>query len=82
MFKNYKLSDRPVHHIYAFLWLLVFAYFTYLIYSGEIFEAVHGKVHIVAILLAWIVGYIGLTATSLLCFSIGLIVAFKISFVK
>jgi len=66
MFKNKKLSKNPLHYIYAIIWIVLFGSIAYYIYSGAAFKPENGKIHLVAILIAWVVEYLGLTITSLL----------------
>jgi hypothetical protein len=66
MFKNKKLSKNPLHYVYAILWIMLFGSIAYYIYSGAAFKPENGKIHLVAILIAWVVEYLGLTITSLL----------------
>ncbi|WP_367210025.1 hypothetical protein [Sphingobacterium sp. R2] len=66
MFKNRRLSKNPLHYIYAVLWIVLFGSIAYYIYSGAAFKPDNGKIHLVAILIAWLVEYLGLTLTSLL----------------
>lgn len=82
MFKNYELSKNPMDFVYAVLWIVIFTAFAYYIVSGNMFQPKNGKIHIIAILIGWIVEYIGLIGTGLLFFLIGVSIAFKIAFVK
>ncbi|MGB3107537.1 hypothetical protein D3C87_139510 [compost metagenome] len=66
MFKNKKLSNNPLHYVYAMIWLVLFGSIAYYVYSGAAFKPENGKIHLVAILIAWVVEYLGLTITSLL----------------
>ncbi len=66
MFKNKKLSKNPLHYVYAMIWLVLFVSIAYYVYSGAAFKPENGKIHLVAILIAWVVEYLGLTITSLL----------------
>ncbi|WON92349.1 hypothetical protein ACLCDV_19920 [Sphingobacterium sp. Lzh-3] len=66
MFKNKKLSKNPLHYVYAMIWLVLFGSIAYYVYSGAAFKPENGKIHLVAILIAWVVEYLGLTITSLL----------------
>ena len=66
MFKNKKLSKNPLHYVYAVIWLVLFGSIAYYVYSGAAFKPENGKIHLVAILIAWVVEYLGLTITSLL----------------
>lgn len=66
MFKNRRLSKNPIHYVYAVLWIVLFGSIAYYIYSGAAFKPDNGKIHLVAILIAWVVEYLGLTMTSLL----------------
>ncbi|WP_448138993.1 hypothetical protein [Sphingobacterium siyangense] len=66
MFKNKKLSKNPLHYVYAVIWLVLFGSIAYYVYSGAAFKPENGKIHLVAILIEWVVEYLGLTITSLL----------------
>lgn len=66
MFKNRKLSKNPLHYVYAIIWILLFGSIAYYVYSGAAFKPENGKIHLVAIVIAWVVEYLGLTITSLL----------------
>jgi hypothetical protein len=66
MFKNKKLSNNLLHYVYAMIWLVLFGSIAYYVYSGAAFKPENGKIHLVAILIAWVVEYLGLTITSLL----------------
>ena len=66
MFKNTRLSKNPLHYAYAVLWIVLFGSIAYYIYSGAAFKPDNGKIHLVAILIAWMVEYLGLKMTSLL----------------
>lgn len=66
MFKNKKLSKNPLHYVYAVIWLVLFGSIAYYVYSGAAFKPENGKIHLLAILIAWVVEYLGLTITSLL----------------
>lgn len=66
MFKNKKLSKNPLHYVYAMIWLVLFGSIAYYVYSGAAFKPENGKIHLVAIPIAWVVEYLGLTITSLL----------------
>ena len=61
MFKNKKLSKNPLHYVYAMIWLVLFGSIAYYVYSGAAFKPENGKIHLVAILIAWVVEYLGLT---------------------
>ncbi len=72
MFKNKKLSKNPLHYVYAMIWLVLFGSIAYYVYSGAAFKPENGKIHLVAILIAWVVEYLGLTITSLLILLYGI----------
>ena len=73
-----KLSTNPLHYVYALVWFGVFAYFAFYIFSGQIFQPDdHGKIHIVAIMIAWVVQYLTQVGTGILVLLIGLFVAYK-----
>lgn len=82
MFKNYEFSKKILDYVYAVIWFMVFTAFAVYIFSGEMFEPVNGKIHLVAILVAWIVEYIGLIATGSLFFIFGIYKALKTVLVK
>lgn len=75
-----KMSKKPLDILYAILWIGIFGALAVYIYSGKVFEPYNGKIHIVAILIAWIVQYIGLFFTALLFFAIGVYKAVMILF--
>jgi hypothetical protein len=73
-----KLSTNPLHYVYAVVWFGIFAYFAFYIFSGKIFQPDdNGKIHIVAIMVAWIVQYLTQIGTGILVLLIGLFVAYK-----
>lgn len=73
-----KLSSNPLHYVYAVIWLAVFAYFAYYIFSGKIFQPDdNGKIHIVAIMIAWVAEYLTQVGAGILILLIGLLVAYK-----
>ncbi len=82
MFKNYELSKKPLDFVYAVLWLAIFTAFAVYILSGKMFEPQNGRINVVAILIGWIVEYIGLIGTALLFFAFGLYKALKVVLVK
>lgn len=73
-----KLSTNPLHYVYAVVWFGIFAYFAFFIFSGQIFKPdENGKLHVVAILVAWVVEYLTLIGTCILVLLIGLFAAYK-----
>lgn len=83
MFKNYELSKNPLDFVYAAIWLIAFTGFAIYIASGEMFKVQpNGKIHIVAILIGWIVEYIGLIGTAAIFFLAGLYKTFTVAFDK
>jgi len=54
------------------IWLVLFGSIAYYVYSGAAFKPENGKIHLVAILIAWVVEYLGLTITSLLILLYGI----------
>lgn len=73
-----KLSTNPLHFVYAVVWFGIFAYFAFYIFSGQIFQPDdNGKMHIVAIMVAWVVQYLTLVGTGILVLLIGMFVAYK-----
>lgn len=77
MFKNYTFSKNPLHYLYAAIWLAVFVYFAIYLFSGKMFQPENGKIHLVAVLMGWIVEYLGLTFTGILVILIGMYVALR-----
>lgn len=83
MFKNYELSKNPLDFVYAAIWLIAFGAFAIYIASGDMFKVQpNGKIHIVAILIGWIVQYIGLIGTAAIFFLAGVYKAFTVAFDK
>ena len=82
MFKDYEFSKKPLDYVYGVIWFMVFTAFAVYIFSGEMFEPKNGKIHLVAILIAWIVEYIGLIATGFLFLLFGIYKALKTVLVK
>jgi len=73
-----KLSTNPLHYVYALVWFGIFAFFAFYVFSGKIFEPdSNGKIHIVAILVAWVVEYLTQVGTGILILLIGLFIASK-----
>ncbi len=82
MFKKYKFSKNPLHYIYALIWLGLFVYFAIYMLSGKMFQPENGKIHIVAILIGWVVEYLGLVVTGILIVLIGVYVSLRTMLVK
>lgn len=73
-----KLSKNPLHYVYALVWFGVFGYFAFYIFSGQIFQPDdNGKIHIVAIMVAWVAQFLTQVGTGILVLLIGLFVACK-----
>ena len=73
-----KLSRNPLHYVYALVWLGIFAYFAFYIFSGQIFRSdANGKIHIVAIMVAWVAQFLTQVGTGILVLLIGSFVAYK-----
>lgn len=77
MLSNYQFSKNPLHYIYALIWLGVFATFAFYLFTGAMFKPENGKIHIVAILIAWVVEYLGLTVTCLIILLLGIYKALR-----
>ncbi|MDR2283760.1 MAG: hypothetical protein LBE37_11150 [Sphingobacterium sp.] len=77
MFKNYTFSKNPLHYVYAAIWLSVFVYFAIYLFTGKMFQPENGKIHIVAVLIAWVVEYLGLTLTSIIVVLCGVYAALR-----
>ncbi|ERJ58035.1 hypothetical protein [Sphingobacterium paucimobilis] len=82
MFKNYTFSKNPMHYVYAAVWLAAFVYLAVFLFSGKMFQPENGKIHIVAILFAWIVEYLGMVLTSVLIVLVGMGVALRTTLEK
>lgn len=82
MLKNYSFSKKILDYVYAVIWFVIFTAFAVYIFSGEMFEPKNGKIHLVAILIAWIVEYIGLIVTGSLFLIFGIYKALKTVLVK
>ena len=73
-----RLSTNPLHYVYALVWLGIFAYFAFYIFSGKIFQPDNnGKIHIVAIMVGWVAQFLTQAGTGILVLLIGLFVAYK-----
>lgn len=77
MLKNYQFSKNPLHYVYALIWLGVFGTFAFYLFSGAMFRPENGKIHIVAILIGWVVQYLGLTLTCLIILLLGIYKALR-----
>lgn len=75
MFKNYVFSKNPLHYVYAAVWLALFIFFAAYLFSGEMFQPQNGKIHLVAILIGWVVEFLGLVFTGIIIIVAGLLVA-------
>lgn len=82
MYKNYVFSKNPLHYLYAAIWLAVFIYFAIYLFSGEMFQPQNGKIHLVAILVGWVVEYLGLVLTGIIIILAGMLVAWRTMLVK
>lgn len=82
MYKNYVFSKNPLHYLYAVIWFSLFIYFAIYLFSGEMFQPQNGKIHLVAILVGWVVEYLGLVLTGIIIILAGMLVAWRTMLVK
>ena len=76
------MAIKPLNALYAVVWFAAFTYFAWLVYSGELFRPDGNRIHIVAVMVAWVVEYLGVLFTSLLIFVAGLGVSALVLFSK
>lgn len=76
------MQARLLNVLYAVVWFAGFTYFAWLVYSGELFRPEGIRIHVVALMVAWVVEYLGVFLTSLLIFLSGLGVAALVVFSK
>jgi hypothetical protein len=77
LLRNYQFSKNPLHYVYALIWLSVFITFAFYLFTGAMFRPENGKIHIVAILIGWVVQYLGLTLTCLIILLLGIYKALR-----
>ncbi|NLR82300.1 hypothetical protein [Chitinophaga eiseniae] len=78
MNKKFTFSQKPLDYVYALVWFGLFIAFAYYIFSGKMFQPdANGKIHIVAILVAWVAEYLTQIGTSILVLLIGLYISGK-----
>ncbi|RKE57248.1 hypothetical protein DFQ12_2130 [Sphingobacterium detergens] len=77
MLRNYQFSKNPLHYVYALIWLGVFITFAFYLFTGNMFRPENGKIHILAILIGWVVQYLGLTLTCLIILLLGIYKALR-----
>lgn len=79
---KYRFSNKPLDYVYAIIWVVVFIIFAGYIYSGEMFAPRNGRIHIIAILIAWIAEYLTLVGTAILFVVIGALIGLGIIYKK
>lgn len=78
MNKKFTFSKKPLDYVYAAVWLFVFVCFAVYIFNGNMFRPdANGKIHIVAILVAWVAEYLTQIGTGILVVLIGLYISGK-----
>jgi len=83
MLNKVEWSKNPLHYVYALVWLALFVAFAVYVFSGKMFMPdEHGKINLVAILVAWVAEYITQIGTGILILLIGLYVVFRTVTVK
>ncbi len=77
------MDNTTKNRLFGILWVIIFSVLAYYIYSGKLFEPdANGKINFVAILIAWVVEYIGKLGTALLVFGIGIAIGAKVALSK
>lgn len=81
--KKFELTKNPLNFLYALLWLGIFCFLAYYTASGKMFlPDENGKIFLPAILVGWVVEYIGIVLTTILIVLIGVFVAGRCIFEK